>query len=370
MCGSGPEWEPRPVRKRLCIMISFFRPLAWVAALVVSLQPVFAWDYEGHRIVNRLALAGLPADFPAFVREPAAAERIAFLAGEPDRWRNDSDLPIKHYNGLDHYLDLEQLAYAGLDADTVSPLRYEFAAAFAAGRAAHPERFPAIDPTKNTDHSREWCGFLPWSITEYYGKLRSAFSYLQTFRVAGTPAEVADAGANVVYLMGVMGHYVGDGAQPLHLSVHHNGWVGDNPHGYTTSSKFHGFIDGGFIAKAGITYDSLASRARPAGSLFEAGAVSPRDPMFDAVMRYLKAQNERVEPLYRLEKAHKFDTEPPADSSEGRAFIEEQLLRGGEMLASVWVTAWKNAALDPYLRAQLEKRAAGSTPAPTTTAVK
>ena len=327
-----------------------------MAALAASLSPAFAWDYEGHRIVNRVALADLPADFPAFVREPAAEERIAFLSGEPDRWRNNPELTIKHYNGLDHYIDLEQLAGAGLDARTVSPLRYEFAAAFAAGRAAHPDRFPAIDPAKNADHSREWCGFLPWSITEYYGKLKSAFSYLQTFREAGTPAEVANAEADVIYLMGVMGHYVGDGSQPLHLTLHHNGWVGDNPHGYSTSPKIHAFIDGGFIAKAGLTYEGLASRARPVAPLFEGGA-SPRDPMFDAVMSYLQTQAAQVEPLYRLEKAHKFDTEPPADPAEGRAFIEEQLLRGGKMLAEIWVTAWKNAAPDPYLKAQLTKRA-------------
>jgi len=49
-----------------------------------------AWDYEGHRLVNQLALASLPADFPGFVRAPATAERIAFLAGEPDRWRAQS----------------------------------------------------------------------------------------------------------------------------------------------------------------------------------------------------------------------------------------------------------------------------------------
>ena len=27
-----------------------------------------AWDYDGHRIVNQLALATLPADFPGFAR--------------------------------------------------------------------------------------------------------------------------------------------------------------------------------------------------------------------------------------------------------------------------------------------------------------
>src|SRR5437667_8821981 len=55
-----------------------------------------AWDYEGHRLINQLALATLPTNFPAFVRTPDARERVAFLSGEPDRWRNTADLPLKH----------------------------------------------------------------------------------------------------------------------------------------------------------------------------------------------------------------------------------------------------------------------------------
>jgi hypothetical protein len=213
------------------------------------------WDYEGHRTVNQLALASLPADFPAFVREPASAERIAFLAGEPDRWRNASDLPIKHYNSVDHYLDLEQIDEAGLDAATIAPLRYTFAADFSAGRAAHADHFPTIDPAKNTDRTREWPGFLPWAIAEQYGKLKSAFSYLKTFEESGgTPEEISNARANILYVMGVMGHYVGDGAQPLHTTKHHNGWVGANPNNYTKWPGLHSWIDGGFPAKAGVSY--------------------------------------------------------------------------------------------------------------------
>ena len=71
--------------------------------------PQVAWDYEGHRIVNHIALSSLPTNFLAFVRTPAALERIAILAGEPDRWRNITDLPLKHFNGPDHYIDLEEL---------------------------------------------------------------------------------------------------------------------------------------------------------------------------------------------------------------------------------------------------------------------
>jgi hypothetical protein len=338
---------------------------AWALIAGVSL---FAWDYEGHRMVNQLALASLPADFPAFVREPAAAERIAFLSGEPDRWRNVPDLPLRHYNGMDHYCDLEQLADAGLDAATVPSLRYEFAAQFAAGRAAHAGKFPPVEPTKNTDHSREWPGFSPWAITEYYGKLKSAFAYLKAFDEAGTPEEIANARADIIYLMGVMGHYVADSAQPLHTTMHHNGWVGPNPNGYTTWPGFHAWIDGGFGFKAGIKLGELVPRVTPAQLLALANQPDGRDPVFVDVMNYLLAQNQLVEPLYQLEKAGKLSNDrekaernrqfPGPVDAGGRAFVEGQLLKGGEMLGALWLTAWKQAGPDVYLRAQLLKRQA------------
>ena len=328
--------------------------LAAVAFMTPALQ---AWDYEGHRLINELAVAGLPVEFPAFVRTPANVERIAFLAGEPDRWKNGPDLPLRHENNPDHYLDLEQLEWAGLDLPTLSPLRYEFAVQFAAGRAAHPERFPAIDPEKNADHTREWPGFLPWSIAEGFDKLRSAFSYLNAFQQAGgTPEEIANAQANIVYLMGVMGHFVGDGAQPLHDTVHHNGWVGENPRGFTTWAGFHVWIDGGFIARAGIRYADLGPRARPARLLELTPRPGERDALFATALAYLRAQNSRVVPLYEIEKAGQLKADGTPGSTDGRTFIEEQLLRGGDMLASLWLTAWRTAPVDAYLVKQLQLR--------------
>jgi hypothetical protein len=335
-----------------------------VALVLLSATTVRAWDYEGHRIVNQLALASLPADFPAFVREPAAAERVAFLAGEPDRWRNVPDLPLAHYNGMDHYCDLEEIPDAGLSYATLPSLRYEFAAQFAAGRAAHPDKFPPVDPAKNADGSRDWCGFAPWAITEYYGKLKSEFSYLKVFEELGTPDEVANAKANVLYVMGVMGHYVGDCAQPLHATIHHHGWVGPNPHNYTTWSGIHGWIDGGFIAKAGIKAPDLVSRVTPAQPITLAALPDRRDPMFVAVVNYLLETAKQVEPLYQLEAAGKLShaKEDPA-SPEGKAFIEGQLIKGGNMLGAIWVTAWKSAVPDTYLRASLLRRSGQPVPA-------
>jgi len=321
-----------------------------------------AWDYEGHRIVNQVALASLPADFPAFVREPANAERIAFLSGEPDRWRNNSDLPIKHFNSLDHYLNLESFGEAGLGPESVSAMRYVFATQFAAGRAVNPGAYADIDPAKNTDRTREWPGFAPWAISEYYGKLKAAFSYLKAFEEGGTPEEVANARANIVYLMGVMGHYVGDCAQPLHTTHHHNGWVGENPNGYTKWPGLHSWIDGGFIGKAGIKTAALLPGVAPAQPITLTVVAGGRDPFFTAVMNYIVEQQKLVEPLYALEQKGVFKSDVAATSVEGQAFIKARLLTGGQMLGAIWLTAWKNAGPDTYLKAQLLKRAAAATP--------
>src|SRR6266540_3506797 len=104
----------------------FHRSLLAVTSLLVLTSALGAWDYEGHRIVNQLALASLPKDYPAFVQALANAERVAFLSGEPDRWRNVPDLPIKQYNSIDHYCDMEYITDAGLDWAKVPSFRYDF----------------------------------------------------------------------------------------------------------------------------------------------------------------------------------------------------------------------------------------------------
>lgn len=328
-----------------------------------------AWDYFGHRTVNQLALAALPKDFPGFVRDPVAAERIAFLAGDPDRWRNvDPWLKQVGASWTDHFLDLEELPAAGLDPRTVSSFRYEFVVAFAAGRAAHPQNFPVIDPAKDRDHTRAWPGFAPWAIAEWTQKLRSAFAYLKAYEeMGGTPEEIANAKQDAIHAMGILGHYVGDCAQPLHTTDKFNGWTGPNPKGFTTWNGFHSWIDSGLINKSGITYDSLKARLASAEALPATIPADGRDPIFLAAMDYILMSHERLEPLYQMEKdgllgndqlgtdgvLHKSDR--PV-SPEGKAFIEERLVAGGNMLATFWVTAWKSAPVDTYLRTQLARR--------------
>jgi hypothetical protein len=185
---------------------------------------------------------------------------------------------------------------------------------------------------------------------------------LKTFeRAGGTPAEIANAQADVIYVMGVMGHFVGDGSQPLHTTIHFNGWVGDNPHGYTSNHTFHAWIDGGYFRKTGEPkFEALAGKIHPAERLGEPGHP---EAVFRAVVAYLVEQNKLVEPLYQLEKEGKLSG-AGEQGLAGRPFLEAQLVKGGQMLGNVWLTAWLESPEDIFLRHQLEQRRAENSTGP------
>lgn len=314
-----------------------------------------AYDYEAHRSINQLALATLPREFPAFVKTAKAADRIAFLAGEPDRWRNTPDLTLKHLNGPDHYFDIEDLAPLGLSLDQLPPLRYEFTMELAKARLKHQASLPTIDPDHNLDHTRELVGFLPWSIAEGFAKLKSAFSYLKVYQEAGTTDEINNAQADVIYYMGVMGHFVGDAAQPLHTTRHFNGWVGDNPHGYTTSKGFHSWIDGGYLAKVPVDVAALKDRLKSAKAIRSISEAQADPSMFPEALQFVRNQHKLVEPLYELDKEGKLSPNRP-QGQDGRAFFEQQFLTAAQELGNLWYTAWREAPPDSYLKSYLSRR--------------
>jgi hypothetical protein len=304
-----------------------------------------------------LALASLPPDFPAFVKTPAAAERVTFLAGEPDRWRNMQDLPLRHVNGPDHYIDLEELEKYGLKAEMLPVFRYDFEEQLAVIRKAHPEKFPEPDAANNADHTRELVGLLPWAIAENYAKLKSGFASLKAFEEGGgSPEEIANEQANIIYVMGVMGHYVGDASQPLHTTIHHHGWIGANTNHYTTSRTFHAWIDGGFFNKiGGANMKEMKAKLRPAQLVSINGHSAKSEEMFQAAMNFIVEQNQLVEPLYRLDKEGKLTGEGET-GRQGEGFLEAQLLKSGQLLGDIWYSAWQQAPPDTYLKAQLARR--------------
>jgi len=331
---------------------SHIRVLVLTLATVLSAR---AWDYEGHRFINQTAITLLPTNFPAWVREPSAQERIAFLAGELDRWRNTPHYTLRHANNPDHYLDLEDLVPLELIVTNLPIFRYEFVAHLTRVRLAHPERFPAIAATNDLDRTRTLPGFLPWTIAEQFARLKSAFSSLAAYEKLGNPDEITNARASVIDYLGILGHAVGDATQPLHTTRHYNGWVGENPKGYATTRSFHGWIDGGYLRRVGIPRDAIQKLTRPARALRGVPTTPSDDPIFREACVFIGAQFERMEPLYQLDKAGGLSGKPPK-GLEGQAYLGEQLSRAANFLADLWLTAFEQAPPDTFLLGQLAQR--------------
>ena len=86
--------------------------------------------------------------------------------------------------------------------------------------------------------------------------------------------------------IGYWGHFVADASQPLHVSIHFNGW-GDypNPNNYTNSNKIHAKFESDFVNKH-TTAEAMMSHIGP--------YVPSTAPILARVSTYLTATNRHV----------------------------------------------------------------------------
>jgi hypothetical protein len=281
------------------------------------------WGEAGHLIVNRVAAESLPASTPRFLRE--ATERLAYLGPEPDRWRRDSEPTLKRGQMPDHYLYLDLLPVDfGFSRDRYAFQRQVLALGLpsvARGRAA------GADPDGATGLLPKDVGFLPYVTIEIFERLKVAFRAYRKLQREGRPTNLVEA--NIVFYAGWLGHYVADGAQPLHSSQHRNGWIGPNPKGYA-GRGIHARFEREFVER-NIGPGDLAGRVGPPAPL--------EDP-FAETLAYLRHSATLVEEIYRIDKADGFEG---AGTPEALGFTRERLAAGSQMLLNLWVEAWRDS---------------------------
>lgn len=256
-------------------------------------------------MVNRLAASSLPSSVPPFLRSKAAVDEIEYLGPEPDRWRSPAEPELNAAQAPEHYLDLEL-------ADPLAPLphrRFEFEAkALAAGQ--RPETI----------------GLQPWEVEEVWQRLKAALREYRGLQASSKNTRQVEAAA--IFYAGWLGHYVGDGSQPLHTTVQYNGWTGPNPNGYTTDHKIHWKFEGPFV-DANLKDPQVKAKMTPP-QLVEGD-------IFDAYMAYLRETRTHMEQVYELEKAGGFEGE---GTPQSREFTADRLAAGASMLRDLIYTAW------------------------------
>jgi hypothetical protein len=281
-------------------------------AISLALAPeAGAWGEEGHRYINRVAAERMPDDMPPFFK--AAAARLSFLGPEPDRWRDNKELykALTEVNAPDHFVDIDKPE----NFDAFPNDRYEYTEWL---------RAKGKDPKD--------VGYLPYSILEGYQKVQVLFRMWRDPQHAGERDQIEQ---NIIYYAGVLGHYVADGSNPLHTTIHYNGWSSSlNPNLYTRE-PLHWRFEGEYV-KAQIKPEDFSAMVKTGKKL--------SDPFSD-IISYLLDSFNHVPELYAMDKDARWD----ANNRNGRSkkFVAERLAAGSQMLANLWYTAWLNSYTPP-----------------------
>jgi hypothetical protein len=276
------------------------------ACLLSLMIPVSAaaWGEKGHQITNRLAIDRAGALLPEFMT--AGRNSLIYNGTEPDRWREEGDSPLQSAQAPDHFFNSELWGAVS----TIAPDRYAF-----------------INRIRSGNVDVALIGYLPYAILENYGRLRNAF---RQWRNARTAQDRESARMNALYYAGVLGHYVADGSQPLHISIHFNGWAANrpNPKKFTQDRRFHNRYEAAYVNRA-ISDALVRSKAEAPYRLSNT---------FNSIKQYLQQSFAELETLYELEKVGEFNPERPR--MKGTDFIASELARAATMLSSLWYTAW------------------------------
>ena len=298
-----------------------------LACAALAPAQALAWGGHGHRIMGVAAMEALPAEVPAFLRDPTTAADIGELSREPDRSKGAGKI---HDSNRDpgHFVDLDDEGRVMGGPKFEKPL---------------PETRSAYEALLQAAGTDSWkAGYLQYSIVDQFQQLTLEFAYWRVLTAA--EARETDPGRRAWYAedrrrreallkatIGALSHFVADGSQPLHVSVHYNGW-GDypNPKGYTTA-RIHGPFEGEFTRAHVDLADVKAALAplRVCDCAIE-----------DRVVDYLSVAFGQVEPLYALEKAGGLQPEDP----RGVAFVKSLTGAGASELRDLIVESWRKSA--------------------------
>jgi hypothetical protein len=295
--------------------------------------PAAAWGAKGHHLINGLAAQSLPPSMPAFMRTAPARAELTYLGLELDLQKGagaewDAELDPGHY------LDLlgNGVIQGGLRLNALPVTREEYDTEL---RARGSDQYKT--------------GYVPYSIVQGWEQLRMDFAYWRVDDYESVHARSAQLRAVaaqrrgidealVLRDAGVWGHYVADASQPLHVTVHFNGWGKyPNPNGYSQSRHLHDLFETEFVNRF-VTQSDVRARMSPLTPV-RATHLATDAQILSAVETYLARSSANVEPLYRIAKSGGFRT----GSQQAKTFTEDCLALGAGELRDLTVWAFDDS---------------------------
>jgi hypothetical protein len=301
-------------------MISL-RLCALVCALTLATQPLAAnaWGEVGHMMISRAAAQSLPASVPSFLRTADAVMEIARLGPEADNLK-DAGTSEDRDADTGHYLDIgDDGTIFGVALNALPPTREAYDTALRAGGS---DEYKA--------------GYLPYSIMDGFEVVRKDLAYWRAddymARNATDPAaRTYFAGLRAlretltVRDIGFWSHFVGDGSQPLHVTLHFNGW--DK---FPGSQGLHARFESDYVDR-NVDQKTVLAHMKP--------LVVCNCAIEAETARYLGSTNAQVVPTYTLFEQGAFASRTDA----GVNFAADRLAAGANELRDLIVEAWRQS---------------------------
>jgi hypothetical protein len=316
--------------------------LALISVGLINLQPLGAWGVRGHTVANLAAVEGIPDGELAFLKAQEAY--IGHLGTIPDTWRGFSEPYLRISEDANHGWYTEQFDYIKTPPHSRTEFILEVYDQYLKEKATDRDRAKLINI--------RYTGTQAYSIVEGYERMKAG---MRLYRTVGStknsrtnlapayaaisplfrdPAQVKQMLANdIAFYMGWVGHYVADAAQPLHDSMHHDGWSGPDPKGYTRDPQIHGRFESQYLDLIEVTAPEVVKYMRK----------DPRhlDDVWKAVLDHSLEARNSVEEVYQLDLRGAFHNK---DDVEARELVYKRLASGASFLRDLVYTAWMESA--------------------------
>ena len=261
---------------------------------------VSAWWIKGHESVAQSAASGLPEGMPAFFR--AGGNPLANYAGDPDRWKNPACKFLREATAPDHYLDLEEWQ----------------------GKPLPRGRYQALALLQELKVKPDKGGMLPYALMEWYERLTCAF---QEHRASPDNAAIR---AKCLVHAGVLAHFTGDAAMPLHTTRHYDGRL--EADGKITQKGIHARLDS-FPEKHGLGAEEIGRDLQ----------AREMEDVWLYIVQFINDSHTYIDRCYELDAQGLFER----PNAESKKFVLERCRRGAQFTMDLWYTAWLRSATLP-----------------------
>lgn len=310
---------------------------------VLSVPRLDAWGLRGHTLSNLAAVELISSDGPVFLKTWKGY--IGHLGTIPDTWRSVTEPYLRISEDANHSWYTEGFSFIPELPRSRTEFILRVYDEYLSARKSDPDRAKLLNIrytglqaySTMEGYERIKAGMRLYRLVgekEQYRFSRIASMYAAVSPLYRDPEQVKQMLANdIAFYIGWVGHYVADAAQPLHNSIHHDGWSGENPREYTRDPKIHGRFETEYVNLIEAAEADILKHARKK-------PVYLSDP-WQATLDHALEARKFVEEVYRLDRAGALQDR---ENTAARDLVHGRLAAGASFLRDLIHTAWIESA--------------------------